>query len=339
MPDVAYDSVETWRLYSAEQSIPLGRQLTGVDDARAMVRRIRRSAWWRDNVGSLPPIRVEVVGAGDGTSVWSFTQPRGRSLLPSWFQVSIHRQMLNEMVLLHELAHCLTPVWGFAGPTRRGYSPQHPRVPPHGAVFAGWMTALTARFATSPKRAELADAYTHFGVQVATVEQCRQARTDQDRAIAEFDAAAAEVEYAGQPAAVSAPRVPAASLAWVWGDLLEVARRRVRPNGRMASRTWVAGAVSPFEPCTARDIAALERAHNPPTDPRRYRIALAAAAVLGVDPIYMRHQLGLVRWNVDPPVSLDELALVAPEWVALVQHLNDLAEARPARWEVPGHRG
>jgi hypothetical protein len=59
-------------------------------------------------------------------------------------------------------------------------------------------------------------------------------------------------------------------------------------------------------------------------------------AFLGIDPVYARHHLGLVRW--DCGVDLDELRLVNPDWVALVEHLIALGNARPPIWTVPGDR-
>jgi hypothetical protein len=73
-----------------------------------------------------------------------------------------------------------------------------------------------------------------------------------------------------------------------------------------------------------------------PASPRLKRLAMCIAVAFGVDPIWARYQLGLVRW--DCGVELAELRAINAEWVALVEHLNELLRTRPPRWVLEGDR-
>ncbi|HEU4425920.1 MAG TPA: hypothetical protein VFR67_25560 [Pilimelia sp.] len=91
-----------------------------------------------------------------------------------------------------------------------------------------------------------------------------------------------------------------------------------------------------MERCTRNDIKTIESAEAPPEDVRLRRIALCLAVALGLDPIYMRFQLGLVRWDCD--VELEELESINPDWVALVDTMNQQIAERPPKWAVEGER-
>ena len=56
---------------------------------------------------------------------------------------------------------------------------------------------------------------------------------------------------------------------------------------------------------------------------------MCMAVAMGLDPIYARHQMGLVRWECG--VELHELAAINPDWVELVESMNAKMAARPPR--------
>lgn len=64
---------------------------------------------------------------------------------------------------------------------------------------------------------------------------------------------------------------------------------------------------------------------------RLARIALAALIVLDIDPLFIRTELGLTRWDVG--LSENHVAQLSPDWWNRVQHLNRLMNERPSRWE------
>jgi hypothetical protein len=124
---------------------------------------------------------------------------------------------------------------------------------------------------------------------------------------------------------------------WTWGDRL-LAMRECAGTGarRRMGREQLAQLVSRVERCSSRDVQRLEAAKQLPEDPRLRRIAMCMAVALGLDPIYARYQMGLARW--DCGVELDELAMINPGWVELVEAMNRQLAARPPRWVVDGDR-
>lgn len=336
---MGYDSVTTWRLYSAEQSVPLGVRLDDEAAARTFVKKVTSSSWWRDNVADKPRIELRVAGAEspDGWR-WSYAKPSAAAQPTKW-QVSIHPAMLNDMVVLHELAHCAAPRWSLS---KRRWRPgrlcAHEELPPHGSGFAGVFAALVDEFGEGAAAGDLRDAYAHYRVPSLTLSEYQQAvrdsltaeadvlssRAEWEEMSAQFDA---ELEAAGVAKPLRVPQV-------VWGDWLLMARIR----GRRVGMDRLAAAVSQVTRCTRGDVRKVESATEPPTDPRLYRAAVCMAVLHGMDPIAMRWRMGLVRWGCEPELELDELRVLNPEWVDLVEEMNRMLTERPPRWGVEGDR-
>jgi hypothetical protein len=221
--------------------------------------------------------------------------------------------MLNELVVLHELAHCLAPRHaGDVRQLRRGRLVHH-RLHWHGPAFTGVLSELVRRFGTGVNHEDLAAAYRHYEVPVMDVEEVFAARAHSDEVeqiLAGQFAAADEQAAASEAGPGTRPPARVSSLGWGWW-LMEM--RRCQRPGALVSRAALAASVSPVKPCTARDIKVLEDAPTLPDSPRLRRIAMTAVAVLDVDPVWARTNLGLVRW--DCGVDLEELRTVAEAWV------------------------
>lgn len=325
----------TWRVYSAEQSLPGGRWFPSIDQAAAYAHDVLTSPWWRRRFPHIE--QVDVIEGGltsdNGELFTSFAQP-GDDVTASTWTISLHPQMLLELVVLHELAHCASPRWEADVAALRRGEVRLARTHHHGRLFAATMSELVGEFASTGPH-ELADAYGHFEVALAATDDLAQVRADLPEVEAFVQSLKADLSTGGDDrappdAARSRDWVPA----WTWGECLLIPRRfRLRP---MISQQTLAERITVVERCSRRDISRIERADTRPTNPRDLRIAMAMAACLGLDPIYARHGLGLVRW--DCGIDLDELRQIAPGWVDLVEHLNVLTTARPPRWAVPGDR-
>lgn len=331
---MAYDSVQTWRLYSAEQSIPLGQPLADVAAARNLVRRVKRSAWWRHTVGYDVRVTVRLGGQEDAGGISSFAHPTGLGRSDPWV-ISLHPRQLNDMILLHELAHCIAPRWQYTGrPRRDGELANHAERAPHDAGFAAALVELAGEFGSVEHHDELRLAYHHFEVPVLTAEEYRAAVDDSLLAERDILAMHRELdERFGDQERSRGGWIPQ----WTWGDRLLAVRMRAGTGARRRmSREHLAQLVSRVERCSPHDVQRLEAASDLPEDPRLRRLAMCAAVALGFDPIYARHQMGLARWECG--VELEELAAINPDWVRLVETLNAQLAARPPRWLVEGDR-
>jgi hypothetical protein len=335
------DSV-TWRVYSAEQSIDPGPELNGIADARALVQRIKKSNWWRTELVESPRVRLKIGGGQTGDWRVSWASPNASYCPTSWL-LSFHPQMINEIVVLHELAHCLSPRrWGNVKQLRRERL-DYGDLPMHGPAFTGLLSALVAEFGAGVNHEDLSDAYRHFEVPIAEMSHIREAVLEGreveslvlamiERSQAEQDAREAERERNGEPPREY--RVP--TVEWGWW-LLHMRRHVARRRGeKVMGRQALADRITPMERCSVRDIQRVEESEAPPADPHLRRIAMAMVAALGIDPVWARHSLGLVRW--DSGVELEELRLVNADWADYVNHLNTLLEQRPPYWTDDGER-
>jgi len=329
-----YDSVTTWRLYSAEQSVGLGESLADVDAARRLVRKIKRSRWWRHNVVESARISLELGGEDLGEGEVASYARADSDHLPQRWTISIHPGMLNDLVLLHELAHCIAPRWSLSPrPRRKRQLPDHARLQLHGAGFAGAMAELVSEFGKGAIHDELRDAYNHFGVPVMTRPEYRSAVAASLEA--EHDLAAWNEELARhlEENPKTRERSPKGWIPRRWGDVLFLAR--TKPGGRLGMDR-LARIVSQVAQCTRNDIRTVESAIDLPDDIRVRRIALCMAVFFGLDPIYMRYQMGLTRWDCD--VELEDLEPINLDWVELVGTMNQQLANRPPKWVVEGER-
>lgn len=316
---------------ASEQSIAHA-VLPDIEAARALVRRARTSAWFRRSFPDIERISVrEVVDEVDG---WMRSSAGGdRHWLPTRYRINIHPRMLNDIVVRHELAHVVTPPYKPDRSRRRQHMPD--RTQSHGPEFTAALSEMVRRFGTGANHDELLDAYRHFGVEVADLDKLIADRAISHQIEAEHRDWSQQIRQE-QTAAVQdgdAPPIrPWLDIPWGWWLL----SRRRHGTGNHFGRDALATLISRIEPCRARDIKAIEDATTPPQDMRHRRIAIAAAAAIGLDPIWMRTNLGLVRWTCG--IELEELDQVAPDWTAGVRRLNAIVQARPPYWVVEGPR-
>lgn len=255
--------------------------------------------------------------------------------------------MLNEMVVLHELAHCVAPRRTY-GNDPLGPTPSYHQTLGHGPGFVGIYAELVREFAEIADHSDLCAALAHFEVPRMTLAEYQQAVAES--LVAEADELARFRDWEkhsadpqldeilkSQPTAFSKSTTHDEL---TWGELLRIERDHVRAgDGRRASRRdpamsqeRLAGLVSLAQPRTREQISLVERSTTPPSHPRLRRIAMCMAVALEVDPIYCRRRLGLTR--AEYGIELEELALINPAWVARVERFNAQCAARPPRWKT-----
>lgn len=297
---MAYDSVATWRLYSAEGHV---RQPgpSSVPLARTLVAKVTGSAWWR-LLPDKPTVRVVVGGREVGGMVSSHITPDVSELLPLSWTLSLHPERATERTVLHELAHTITA--RLAWDDRR----QPVAVSPHGPGFAGAYVELLGRFATREDPAALLDALVGFGVTWEAPEVWRQGTADSLR-----------VEQALAAAGVDPP-----TFVQPFSHQLAAARRALG---------WTQKHLSAVAGCTPVQVGRLERSYIGAPGGRDADAALRAAAAVGMDPILMIHQHGFPRPNPD---TIRHLRTINPGWAGLLDQMDDLTRRMPPYWETPG---
>lgn len=334
------EGMSDWRVYSAEQSTGHDRQLTDVEECQALVEEATASDWFKESFPDAAPIEVVLGGheTPENGHIWSFARQHGYPCPTNW-TVSLHPNMFSARIVLHELAHCVAPIY-IAEKVDAWQRSKH-RV--HGGCFTAALGVITDHMLPGDE-GELAEAYRHFEAPVVTSEELREqlaaqpAIFDNEEAhyaetmkqSAEIDARY-EAEH-GEPPRWVIPETP-------WGFNLEMLRRdrRRRIEGRLISKKLVAESVSKVMPCKVAHITALEKSRQRPDDPNQLKRAMLMVIFLGTDPIWVRYQMGLTRWDCGG-ITMRQARTMNWRWAKFVTHINRLQAERPPRWFVEGGR-
>ncbi|MBU1250244.1 MAG: hypothetical protein KJ659_12730 [Actinobacteria bacterium] len=334
-----------WRVYSAEQSLPEGQRFESIDEAQTYLWWVQSTAWWKTTFPDAPEIALELGGDSNPSTHASFAQHHDAE----HSTISLHPRMMNAVVLLHEVAHCLAPrAWGDVAAIRKGkiVIEYHHR---HGPYFRAAFAALAERYKIGVDPSELRRAYDHFELETPDLQALIEARAHSvevektnaemwERHNREWEESGKRAEWEAKAARSREergedPDPPRRIPRWPWGFWIHSGRRANRP---LTSQRRLAELVSPVVKCSPRDVARLERMDDRPTDPVDLDRCLAFVAVLGVDPAWA--ETGLHLAPGETTITIEALEAIAPEWVSLVRHLNGLLEARPPRWQGGGDR-
>lgn len=334
-----------WRVYSAEESVGHDRTLD-LEECQALVDEATSSSWWRTWFPDATPIAVAVGGheyARVGL-IASYASPRGYPRPTQW-TISLHPQMLTVRILLHELAHCVAPIYVAEelNGRRRGVPDATLRRKhrTHGGCFTAALSVITDNM-FAEDGGQLTHAYRHYEAPIDSFDELRAqiagqpAILDDEEAFHEElrrDQAEIEAAYVaehGQSGQWVVPETP-------WGLYFEMMRRRRRSDGRVVSKKAVAEQISKVMPTSVRHITALEQARERPEDSDQLKRAMLMTIFLGADPIWVRYNLLLTRWDCGG-ITLRQARTVNWRWAKLVSHLNKLGREMPPRWAVQGAR-
>ncbi|MEM7167617.1 MAG: hypothetical protein AAF581_19345 [Planctomycetota bacterium] len=130
------------RLYDAEEGVDAGRVFVSLDDTQAFVDSITTSAFW-ERIPNAP--RVIRVRDGRGR--------RHACAADAWFgaELRLPRWSRNQLIVLHELAHTITPS----------------HCASHGPEFAGAYLHLVRRFLSEEHYDALHESFRRADVQVS----------------------------------------------------------------------------------------------------------------------------------------------------------------------------
>lgn len=342
------NGVSDWRVYSAEHAVGHDEKLDA-GGAVATVERATSSDWWAAWFPHSTPIEVVIGGResveSEGGHRWSFAGPKTYPK-PTGYLISIHPEMLTARVLLHELAHCVAP--HFIVEELEQYSDfpiesSRRRHRSHGSFFTATLSLITDNMLPGDD-GQLAAAYKHFEVPIASQEELRQQLLGQpeaeDAQQAFWDETRRESEErraehlakTGEPLRELVPTMD-------WGFNLHIMRKEHhrRVGGRMLSMKKLAEEISAVTPCTAKHISELEHAKKRPEDPAQLKRAMSMTIYLGMDPIWVRYNLWLTRWDCGG-ITLKDARVLNPGWAKLVSKMNRQLKQMPPRWVVEGER-
>jgi hypothetical protein len=294
---MAYDSVQTWRVYSAEANV---RQAShgSLDLCRTLIRDITRSPWWR-LLRYRPQIKVLVGGHEENGLVASHSYPVGTEVMPDTWMIDIHPDRATERTVLHEMAHMIAPRF------KRDSGGRIVALHHHGWLWMGSYVEMLRAFSRQEDPEPLLQVMTAYGLEAASPDQWRDAVTA-SLALEQRVADGLEEVFI-QPTRH-------------FGAAVQRARLR---NGLTAAR--VARRVG----VTAAVIHKVEGRGAPPDT--LDRLALRVAVAAGMDPVAMREIHG-INWEYRDDV--DEMTRINPEWIALVKEMKAVGERLPPYWEA-----
>jgi hypothetical protein len=187
-----------WRVYSSEQAVGHDEPLDAVG-AQALVVRAMSSTWWSEWFPHAVPVEVRI-GGRETTEIsgikhiWSWSTPDAYPT-PTKYFIELHPRMLTARVVLHELAHCVSPsfivedikdrVGRPAGMLRREHMT-------HGPCFTAALSIITDNMLPGDD-GQLAEAYRHFEVPIASHDELREQVLGQPAVVEERQAFIDEV--------------------------------------------------------------------------------------------------------------------------------------------------
>ncbi|PTT60040.1 hypothetical protein [Arthrobacter sp. HMWF013] len=345
--------VRQWAVYAAEESLEPGATFADEAAARSFLDRILASDTWHQHFPAMTDIELIVKTPGDGDAVTfsaaapSTTDPLGSATI--W----IHTRMMNEMVLLHELAHCVQP--RYLGEIKQPKNkdpeaglPSDASGHGHDTYFQATFVWLCEQFGTTDTHHQLREAYVHFGHPAASEESLWEmqqrtlywtplevlrsatilSRLEQDRA--EFTAAFPQLaeKAAQRRQEFEEQRPPGTRFGGLFWDLRDFCHR--------VSKKRVAEIISRVVPCKTSDLTRLERLEHPPETEKDARLAVYYAVALGADPSWARTAFGVTRFH--PKVPMSDLIKINRPWVLLVRRLNRMLRERQPYWTGAGPR-
>ncbi|MFT4470514.1 hypothetical protein ACMX2H_11475 [Arthrobacter sulfonylureivorans] len=337
---------QQWAVYAAEQSIKPGRQFGDTGEVQQFIDDILASRAWQERFPRMKKVEVSGrKGVDDhplvGRRTYSYGGPRGRMPYAEGM-ISLHENMGFETVVLHELAHCVSPQFvGDPSGVKKGAlgfnSPQHG----HGPYFRASFSWLCEHFGSDGTHSELWDAYRHYQVPAAPVDELWKALEQsahwegvlQAMHDEEEPSLPKQPEADGQRDAPGAAALGAPGLESMWwGSFLWEAR----VLAHRTTKTEVARRVSLVTRCKTADVTRIENYRQPPEDPAERLLAFQMGVVLGADPRWMLTAQHLFRMELG--ARMKDLEKLNRHWVAHVRWMNRALRQRPPYWRVSGHR-
>lgn len=347
---MAYDhGISDWRVYAAEQAVGHDEQLDA-DGCVDLVEKATSSGWWFEWFPDAVSIEVVIGGdetvESDGEHRWSYAAPWGHPK-PTKYQISLHPKMLTARVVLHELAHCVAPIYVAEdlGPSRKDWplAMRRRQHRTHGECFTAALSVITDNMLPGDD-GQLATAYAHYEVPIASPQELREQLAAQRQILDDQQAFHDEIrryseqleaDYEAEHGERRETLIPTTPWGWYLLDYRRSHHRRV--GGPLLSQKKLAEEISQVTPCTAKNISALEHLRQRPEDPAQLKRAMLMTIYLCLDPIWTRYNLWLTRWDCGG-ITMKEAKVLNPLWAKTVTKMNRQLRQMPPKWKVDGER-
>ncbi len=270
-----------------------------------------RSHWWSTRYPEVEVITIVggprnrgAVASSAGATRCGVSRQAHEIELPPWSRC--------ELVLLHEVAHCVGPKLVRAGRNGLGVLPEH------GPEFARVWIDLVDEFMSPSTAQTLHSNLRYFEVRVASASEVGIA-LDQDRTFTSVLA-----RHVDGGASGTIPDLE-------WGFEFDRAYRRARLDGRRLSQPRLVEALKPVIDATPREIATLRQLEEPPTDQQTRRLAFAALVLIGADPTWMATTLDMTA--SDAGLTRDQIEELNPSWLSKADADLQRRRERPRVWD------
>lgn len=330
------EDVQQWAEYAAESAVSDGKAIEGQESAQEFINSILAEPRFSTRYPLMSQVDVTVHSGVEEQAGRSLVVSRGgpRGPLPyRSAEIRMHVKMLNEVVLLHELAHCIQPQLVDRVDPQVGQTWWERLDHGHDKWFRATLCWLLETFGSDATHKDLRAAYVHFKLSVPDDDSLLGvlARDFELQPIVqqELEAQAAESEefYASVGRSRSEFSIPRFNL----GDVFMVMRRHHK-----ITKTAMAAAVSRVQRCTTADITRMDGLSQLPPSREERRLALYIAVILGLDPRWLYTGYGLLRSEVG--ARMKDLILLNRKWVDQVRWMNRAQRELPPRWYVDGER-
>lgn len=330
------EDVQQWAVYAAEHAVSAGSIVDGQEGAQKLINTILADCRVSTRYPLMTRVDVTVHNHVEELAGRPVIVSRGGPSGKMPYEVAairMHEEMLNEVVLLHELAHCLQPRFADRHDRHVGQTDWQELDHGHDEWFRATFCWLLEVFGSDISHSDLREAYVQFKLSIPNDDEllvmlARDAEL-QPRVQDELDLRSVESEefYVSIGRSRSEFHIPSFDL----GDVFRAMRRHHK-----ITKTQMASSISRVQRCTTADITRMDSLSALPESREDRRFALYIGVVLGLDPRWLYTGYGLHRMEVGAKMA--DLVLLNRRWVETVRWMNRTMRARPPRWFVAGER-
>lgn len=336
-----------WAAYAAEHSISRGHRWESFAEAEEFLTEVLASDEFRRRFPRVVDVRLvetrEVLLSGATGEPLAISGGGPFDARPlEGGRIDFHVDSMLEVILLHELAHVISPRHTAPIPATAVADDDFDvdpgrEVDGHNQWFRATLCWLLEHFALTIEHEELRQAYSDFRLPVPDeadlweaarrnefwmLELARLAEIDRMREEEMLAEIQARMDDGGD--VLQQGVIPDMSSLLAFGAFFDELREI-----QEISQERLAQIVSQVEACTRLDVERIETLKDLPAEDRDRRLTVYMAVALGADPRWALTAHGIHRFHDD--IEMRDLRTLNPAWVRQVEWMNDALRARPSR--------